>query len=92
MLDGDIQMKVFPTNLQLSRVDPEQNMRRFYRLKVQHDLFGGVSLIRVWGRIGTRGRQRIDTHADEGGAISALMKLAQQKQRRGYIINSHRFY
>lgn len=59
-------------------------MRRFYRLTVQRDLFGSASLIRVWGRIGTRGRQQVNIHADEGTAINALMKLAQEKRRRGY--------
>lgn len=88
----NIQSEVFPTDLYLSRIDPAQNMRRFYRLTVQHDLFGGVSLIRIWGRIGTRGRQIVDIHADEGRAINALMALAQQKRRRGYGATSHGSY
>jgi predicted DNA-binding WGR domain protein len=53
-------------------------------MTVQRDLFGGASLIRVWGRSGTAGRQKIETHVDEGGAVSALMALTQQKRRRGY--------
>lgn len=89
MADANIQFEVFPTDLHLSRIDPAQNMRRFYRLTIQRDLFGGVSLIRIWGRIGTRGRQIVDTHADEGKAINALMALAQQKRRRGYGVTSH---
>jgi predicted DNA-binding WGR domain protein len=31
-------------------------MRRFYWLDVQPDLFGGVLLMKEWGRIGPRGR------------------------------------
>lgn len=85
MLDGDAQFEIFPTDLHLRRVDPALNMSRFYRMTVQRDLFGGTSLIRVWGRVGTAGRQRIDTHIDEGRAISALMALARQKRGRGYI-------
>jgi len=84
MPDGGIQFEVFPTNLHLRRIDPVRNMRRFYRLTVQQDLFGGASLIRVWGRIGTRGRQMVDTHLDEGVAVTALMALAAEKRRRGY--------
>ena len=84
MPDGGVQFEIFPTDLQLRRFDPEQNMRRFYRMTIRPDLFGGVSLIRVWGRLGTRGRQRIDTHPDEGRAISALLVLTRQKRRRGY--------
>jgi predicted DNA-binding WGR domain protein len=33
-------------------------MRRFYLLDVQPDLFGGVLLVKQWGRIGTQGRIR----------------------------------
>jgi predicted DNA-binding WGR domain protein len=84
MLDGSNQLEVFPTCLHLRRVDPARNMRRFYRLMVQPDLFGGASLVRVWGRIGTAGRELIERHDDEGMAISALMFLAQVKRRRGY--------
>ena len=40
------------TILHLRRVDPARNMRRFYRLDVQPDLFGGVLLVKEWGRIG----------------------------------------
>lgn len=84
MLDDGFQFEIFPTDLHLRRIDPAQNMRRFYRITVQRDLFGGASLIRSWGRIGTQGRQLTDTHADEGRAISALMALAKEKRRRGY--------
>ena len=40
----------------LRRIDPARNMSRFYRLDVQPDLFGGVLLMKEWGRIGARGR------------------------------------
>jgi predicted DNA-binding WGR domain protein len=36
--------------LELRRIDPARNMRRFYRLDMQPDLFGGVLLLRQWGR------------------------------------------
>ena len=60
-------------------------MRRFYRLDAQRNLFGGACLVREWGRIGTSGRVMIETHADEGKAITALMKLAAVKRKRGYV-------
>ena len=78
------QLDLFPTCMHLERVDPARNMRRFYRMTIQRDLFGGASLIRVWGRIGTRGRQQINVHVNEGMAINAIMKLVQEKRRRGY--------
>ncbi len=40
----------------LRRIDPKRNMRRFYRLDVQPDLFGGVLLFKERERIGARGR------------------------------------
>lgn len=84
MPDGSVQLEVFPTCLHLRRIDPARNMRRFYRLSIQRDLFGGTSLVRTWGRIGTRGRQLVEAHDDEGQAITALLKLAREKRRRGY--------
>lgn len=80
-----IQLDVFPTDLQLRRIDVSRNMCRFYRLHVQCDLFGGASLMREWGRIGFRGRTIAENYADEGKAITALMKLAAAKRRRGYV-------
>ena len=62
-------------------------MARYYVLELQPTLFGEMSLVRHWGRIGTRGRQktRFFTMSDE--AIAALSKLAAQKIRRGYAGN-----
>jgi predicted DNA-binding WGR domain protein len=42
--------------LELYRIDLERNMRRFYRLGIDPDLFGGVLLMKEWGRIGARAR------------------------------------
>ena len=55
----------------------------YYRMNIQQDVFGDTRLVRVWGRTGTRGRQLVNTHADEGRAITAQMKLANKKRRRG---------
>ncbi len=44
------------TAVELRRVDPSRNMRRFSRLDVQPYLFGCVLLVKEWGRIGARGR------------------------------------
>lgn len=84
MPDTNIQLEIFPTSLRLRRIDPTQNMRRYYGMYIQPDLFGGASLVRCWGRIGTRGRQLIDSHDDEGSAVSALIEMSNKKRRRGY--------
>lgn len=85
MYHSPIQLDVFPTDVQMRRIDPVRNMRRFYRLSVQRDLFGRTSLLREWGRIGFRGQMMVETHPDEGKAITALMKLTATKKRRGYV-------
>ncbi|MHA6688398.1 WGR domain-containing protein [Mesorhizobium sp. A556] len=68
----------------LHRVDPAQNMARFYCLSLQPTLFGEVSVVRAWGRIGTRGRMKIDSYPTGEGASAAFSRLERQKRRRGY--------
>ena len=68
----------------LRRIDPAQNMRRFYSLSVQPTLFGGASLIRDWGRIGTRGQTMMETFDTAGDADLAFDRLERSKRRRGY--------
>jgi predicted DNA-binding WGR domain protein len=84
--DNPAQAEVFPNRLKLRRTDPVQKMRRFYLLTVQRDLFGGATLVREWGRIGSGGKLKTSHHADEGQAIDALATLAQQKFKRGYRV------
>ncbi|UFW92083.1 WGR domain-containing protein (plasmid) [Bradyrhizobium barranii] len=50
-------------------------MRRFYLLSIQPTLFGGVSLIRNWGRIGTSGQIMIQTFEDSTKAGEAFARL-----------------
>ena len=68
----------------LRRVDPERNMARFYRMQIQPTLFGGVTLIREWGRIGQAGTCRHDQYDSAEAARSALDAMRQSKLRRGY--------
>lgn len=78
------QLELFPETVRVERIDPTQNMRRFYRMHIQPDLFGGATLFKEWGRIGTAGRQRIEPYADTGQAVDALAVHPQAKARRGY--------
>lgn len=68
----------------LRRIDPTQNMRRFYMLAIQPTLFGGVSVIRNWGRIGSIGQAMMQTFDQPGDADEALSRLERSKRRRGY--------
>jgi predicted DNA-binding WGR domain protein len=79
-----IQLPLFPETAALTRIHPERNEWRYYRLAVWPDLFGRALLARHWGRIGTQGRIRLDAHRDVGAALNALARLARSKRRRGY--------
>lgn len=70
--------------IHLRRIDPSQNMRRFYMLAIQPTLFGGASVIRNWGRIGTSGQSLMETFDSEDDASSASLRLQRAKRRRGY--------
>jgi predicted DNA-binding WGR domain protein len=59
-------------------------MRRFYLLSIQPTLFGGASLIRNWGRIGTSGQTMMQTFDDGMDAGDAFGRLERTKRRRGY--------
>jgi predicted DNA-binding WGR domain protein len=72
------------TALHLRRVDSARNMCRFYRLDVQPDLFGGVLLVKEWGRIGAQGRMVAESYESEALAADALQRHAERKRRRGY--------
>lgn len=66
------------------RRNPALNMKRFYRLTVERDLFGATLLVRQWGRIGTLGRRREEEMPDRTSAEHAADGLARRKRRRGY--------
>ena len=59
----------------LHRIDPEHKMARFYCIDVAATLFGDVSVLRTWGRIGTHGRTRLETCATVEAAESAVKKV-----------------
>lgn len=72
-------------SVHLQRIDPNCNMARFYALSVQPTLFGEVSLIRNWGRIGTSGQTKVETFVAKADMDTALARLERVKRRRGYI-------
>ena len=73
-----------PYHLYVERIAPEKNMARFYALAVQPTLFGEVSLVRVWGRIGTRGQQMVHLFDNESQAINLFLDVLREKRKRGY--------
>jgi predicted DNA-binding WGR domain protein len=72
--------------LVLDRRNPDVNMARFYVLAIEPSLFGDVSLVREWGRVGTAGRRKVELYEDEGRALEALEDWLLRKQKRGYTL------
>jgi len=74
--------------LVLERTDPSRNMARFYVLAIEPTLFGDAALVREWGRLGSRGRRRLDLHANKAIAAEALEVWLDRKVRRGYQVRA----
>jgi predicted DNA-binding WGR domain protein len=72
------------TAVHLRRIDDARNMRRFYRLDVQPDLFGAWCVFREWGRIGRAGQVREAPYPTPAEAHAALDKQRRRKERKGY--------
>jgi predicted DNA-binding WGR domain protein len=72
----------------LERRDPSQNMARFYRLAIEPSLFGDMTLIREWGRIGRTGRRCIELHENYARAAEAFEVWLERKRRRGYTVRA----
>lgn len=68
----------------LHRINVDQNMQRFYTLAIQPTLFGGASVVRSWGRIGTVGQTMMETFDSCEDANNSLARLERTKKRRGY--------
>ena len=77
------EFETIPTSVELRRIDPSLNMRRFYRMSLQPDLFGGVDVVREWGWLGWRGKFLIQRHSCEDEAVSSMLALETAKRRRG---------
>ncbi len=59
MVADPVQLPLFLDTVALTRIRPDRNEWRFYRMAVWPDLFGRTLLARQWGRIGTQGRVRL---------------------------------
>jgi predicted DNA-binding WGR domain protein len=70
--------------MDLTRVDPSQNLHRFYRMEIMPGLFGDWALVREWGRVGLAGQVRVDWYDTEADAKDARFDIQMQKAKRGY--------
>jgi predicted DNA-binding WGR domain protein len=74
--------------IRLTRLDPDQNMRRYYGCHLQPSMLGTVDLVREWGRLGKAGTIRVDRYASDADARAALAETVRRKTRRGYAMAS----
>nr|WP_256469325.1 WGR domain-containing protein [Bradyrhizobium sp. 141] len=79
-----------PEPLHLRRIDAARNMRRFYALSMQPTLFGEMSLIRNWSRIGVNGKVMVQTFDGSAEAVEAFGRLERAKRRRGYAVEDEK--
>ena len=70
--------------LVLERREEECNIARYYVLSVEPTLFAEESLVREWGRIGSRGRRLVELYGTPQLAGEALDKWLARKTRRKY--------
>jgi predicted DNA-binding WGR domain protein len=66
------------------RIDAARNMARYYALTLQPTLFGDTALVRNWGRIGTKGQQKVELYPNAAEARSAFRTLCRRKAAKGY--------
>lgn len=71
-------------HIRLNRVEHARNMARFYAMSLETDLFGAITLIRRWGRIGSTGRSMVHSFERERDAVELFLKLLKAKRSRGY--------
>ena len=71
----------------LTKIEPAQNMARFFVLDIQPTLFGDWAFVKEWGRIGRRGQSRSALFARKPEAEAALARELKRRGRRGYCLN-----
>lgn len=67
-----------------TRIDPAQNIARFWRALVTPTLLGGWSLLREWGRIGQPGTVKATSFENEAEARRAERQGIRKRERHGY--------
>ncbi len=67
------------------RHDQAQNCERFYALTWQPLLWGGIALVRSWGRVGSSGSRLLEgTYPDRQSAQPLAERLIRRRLQRRY--------
>lgn len=67
-------------------IDLEANRQRFYRLTWRPILWGGGSLVRTWGRVGTHGSSKTADFSDRANAQSLVERLIRRRLQGRYQV------
>ena len=80
----------FEQAVRLTSVDPATNRARVYALAWQPGLWGGVALVRTWGRLHRPGRSLATFYADRPSAQADVRRLLQRRLQHGYrVVECH---
>jgi predicted DNA-binding WGR domain protein len=83
--DGDaIDGVPFVHAVRFVSVDSAERRFRFHELRLQGALWGGVALVRAWGRLGTPGRWRATAYPDRAAAEADAGRAVRRRRWRGY--------
>ena len=70
------------------KVDEQRNMRRFYSLDAQPTLFGEWCAVQNWGRIGSKGKEKLMYFKSWDEAQAFLTAERLKRRKRGYAAYS----
>lgn len=72
--------------VKLTLVDPARKMRKYYRLALQLNLWGGEDLVREWGPLpgGRRPRVIVEQPGDRAALLDRLGRQLRARLREGY--------
>ncbi|MBA3330490.1 MAG: WGR domain-containing protein [Actinobacteria bacterium] len=79
-------MAAFQAYARFVSVDPSKNRFRYYCLTWQPALWGGGTLCRSWGRIGTKGRSILAHYEDRSSAQEAIGEAIRRRLQHGYQV------
>jgi len=74
-------------DIYLERIHQRTNCCRYYTMHIARDLFADHALIVGWGRIGTRGRNKVRGSGSLGQCQALQDRILALRIRRGYRLS-----
>lgn len=72
--------------IEFTRIEPEHNHYRSYRLELTQDLFGTWALVRSWGRIGRSPRTQVEYFVFRFDAKERAQRIIRRRLAHGYQV------